>query len=122
MAPPRKPQLFAQRLLLLHVRGPQGFRELRTVDGREYPICCVDDAESKTHEKLLVQVLVFGRPQAPLDLWEEFSDTMYDTRGTRDNEALRLRRQRVRAAQLIIMDEMSMARRDLFDAVENICV
>uniref|UniRef100_A0A915DUI5 ATP-dependent DNA helicase n=1 Tax=Ditylenchus dipsaci TaxID=166011 RepID=A0A915DUI5_9BILA len=29
--------------------------------------------------------------------------------------------QRVRAAQLIIMDEMSMARRDLFDAVENVC-
>uniref|UniRef100_A0A915D9M1 ATP-dependent DNA helicase n=1 Tax=Ditylenchus dipsaci TaxID=166011 RepID=A0A915D9M1_9BILA len=29
--------------------------------------------------------------------------------------------QRVRAAQLIIMDEMSMARRELFDAVENIC-
>uniref|UniRef100_A0A915EKZ6 ATP-dependent DNA helicase n=1 Tax=Ditylenchus dipsaci TaxID=166011 RepID=A0A915EKZ6_9BILA len=29
--------------------------------------------------------------------------------------------QRVRAAQLIIMDETSMARRDLFDAVENVC-
>uniref|UniRef100_A0A915DAI6 Uncharacterized protein n=1 Tax=Ditylenchus dipsaci TaxID=166011 RepID=A0A915DAI6_9BILA len=39
-----------------------------------------------------VQVLVFGRPQAPLDLWEEFSDTMYDHRGTSDNEALRSRR------------------------------
>uniref|UniRef100_A0A915DV96 Uncharacterized protein n=1 Tax=Ditylenchus dipsaci TaxID=166011 RepID=A0A915DV96_9BILA len=37
MAPPRKPQLFAQRLLLLNVRGPQGFRELRTVNGQEYP-------------------------------------------------------------------------------------
>jgi len=101
---PSDSERFHLRLLLLNVRGPRSFDDLRTVDGTVYSTfkeaawhrgLLLDDAEYKhcleeaagwqmpvQLRQLFAVILVFGTPQNPLELWtsfrQHFRDTQYD--------------------------------------------
>jgi len=91
---PSDSERFHLRLLLLNVRGPQSFDELRTVgsescatfkeaafrrelllDDAEYRYCLEEAASWQMPvqlRQLFAVILVFGTPQNPLDLWTSF--------------------------------------------------
>ena len=97
---PRRGELFYLRTLLAVVRGPTSFRNLRTVNGVEFPTfreSCLarglleDDGEwrqclregSVMHtgsrlRQLFATILLFCNPSRPLALWEEFRDSICD--------------------------------------------
>jgi len=87
-------ELYYLRLLLLHVKGPKSFQDLRTVDGSvhgTFKEACIamqllaDDSQwencildAVTYQMpsqlrdLFAMVCVFGEPTSPLQLWETF--------------------------------------------------
>jgi len=95
---PNQGDVYYMRLLLLHIRGPTSFLELRTVDGmlcETFKDACArlnllnnDDewrdclTEASTCQmaprlrQLFVTLLVFCEPADPLSLFDQFSDNL----------------------------------------------
>lgn len=98
---PRDSERFALRLLLHKVPGPQGYEDLRIVDGHHYPTFvdaakarglldnddeydyCLQEAighmtSASQLRQLFVTILIFGMPSHPGLLWEQHSSSLCD--------------------------------------------
>lgn len=98
---PRDPERFALRLLLHKVPGPQGYADLKHVNGHDYPTfvdaakargllendeeyhLCLEEAighitSGPQLRQLFVTILVFGTPSNPGYLWEQHASRLCD--------------------------------------------
>uniref|UniRef100_A0A183C067 Helitron_like_N domain-containing protein n=1 Tax=Globodera pallida TaxID=36090 RepID=A0A183C067_GLOPA len=96
---PRKHELFAIRLLLLHRPGPKSFEHLRTIDGVLFPTfagaaqhlgllesdvifrrsmreACAEKSNFKQLQHYFAMLLCHARPAEPQELFDEFLDEM----------------------------------------------
>uniref|UniRef100_A0A914I8I8 ATP-dependent DNA helicase n=1 Tax=Globodera rostochiensis TaxID=31243 RepID=A0A914I8I8_GLORO len=96
---PRKHELFAIRLLLLHRPGPKSFEDLRTIDGvvfstfagaaqhlgllesdlifrRSMREACAEKSNFKQLQHYFAMLLCHARPAEPQELFDEFLDEM----------------------------------------------
>lgn len=98
--PIRQPELFALRLLLMHVRGPTSFQSLKIVNGVQYRtfkeaaiamglletndewLHCMEEASvwqmPSQLRQLFVSILCFGEPTDALGIWEAYKDCMIE--------------------------------------------
>jgi hypothetical protein len=95
---PSQGECFYLRLLLHHVTGATSFKDLRTIDGREFDTyqeaCrqaglliddhywddCMDEAKfcklPESLRDLFTTILIFGCPNNPLEFWERHKDSL----------------------------------------------
>lgn len=93
---PRHEERFYLRTLLLHIRGPKGFTDLRRYEGAVHQtfkaaaiangllqsdcewVRCLQDAVTYEMPRQLRDtfafILCFGQPASPINLWEQFKD------------------------------------------------
>lgn len=105
---PRDSELFHLRLLLLHVRGPKSYSDIRTVHGVVYPTfkdaamaknLLLDDSEwenclrdasfykmPKQIRKLFATLLSYCQVTDPMRLWDKFKSSMIEDFLRRGND------------------------------------